>query len=333
MVRLGPNEVSAATSDAFKQIYSVSSRFPKHEWYVRFGGHPTPGVFSMSNFADHGRRRKIFARAFSKSHLRSNWEETFRSITKKAAIKINEDLAANGTVDVLKWLTFMASDISGQMMFGESWNMLDKGEKNDFIKCLEVYMQASGLAAEIPVIKTIGRLIPHPLCVRAFRGWDMVLDYASRAVDNSRRGSQDMGGKNIFGDVVAAAEKNESLSDFDIKNEAGNFTVAGTDTTAVTTSYLVYAVLSRPDLQQTLETEVATLPEDFTDEDVEKLPWLNATISETNRLYGAAQGGLLRRVPLGGATVEGYTIPERTAISCQTYTMHRSEDLFEDALK
>lgn len=331
IVRLSPKEISAATSDAFKQIYSVSSRFPKHEWYVAFGGHPTPGLFSMSDFAEHGRRRKIFARAFSKSQLRAQWEGIFRSITKKAAIKIKKDLDDHGKADVLKWFTFMASDISGQMMFGESWNMLDKEEKNDFIKCLEIYMQASGLAAELPLIKSIGKWIPHPFCKRAFRGWDMVIDYASRAVENSRQSSK-TGSKTIFGDALAAVEKNESLSDFDIKNEAGNFTVAGTDTSAVTLSYLVFAVLSRPHLQATLEEETSTLPENFDDADVEKLPWLNATISETNRLFGAAQGAFPRLVPKGGATVEGFAIPERMTISCQSYTMHRKEDLFEDAL-
>lgn len=205
-------------------------------------------------------------------------------------------------------------------------------KKNEFIRSLETFTQGSALAAELPILKPIGRLIPHPWFQRAFRGWDLVIEYASRAVDNSKQ-RIDLGAKTIFGDILALAEKNESLSEFDIKNEAGNFTVAGTDTSAVTLTYLVYAVLSRPKLQRALEAEAATLADDFTDTDVEKLVLLNATIDETNRLFAVAQGAFPRRAPVSGAVVDGYMVPHRTTISAQPYTMHRSENPFPDALE
>ncbi|KAF4990022.1 hypothetical protein FDECE_14518 [Fusarium decemcellulare] len=296
VVRLGPNEVSAATTSAFKEIYSVNSWYTKHEWYTAFTGFHTPSM--------------TFARALSKSQMRSQWEGTFNTITKKAISKVNENLP---------------------LVFGDSWDILDKGEKNEFIQCLEIYMQSTRLIADLPLIKIVGRWIPHPVCIRAFRGWDMLLGYASRAVENNR-GSSPAGSKIIFGDVLATIDKGNSLSDFDIKNEAGGFTVAGTDTSAVIMSYLVYAVLSRPNLQKKLEEEAAMLTKGFQDADVEKLRWLNATISEMNRLYAAAQGAFPGRAPKGGAVVEGFAIPEGTTISCQSYTMHRKEELFENAL-
>lgn len=142
-----------------------------------------------------------------------------------------------------------------------------------------------------------------------------------------------MGERNIFGTILAGAEKGEILTEFDIKNEAGNFTVAATDTTAVTLSYLIYTVLSRPKLQAEIEAEVSTLPDNFTDTDVETLPLLKATISETNRLFAAAQGAFPRIAPSGGLNLEGYMIPENTTVSAQSYTMHRTEDLFPNALE
>ncbi|KAH6691739.1 hypothetical protein F5X68DRAFT_259725 [Plectosphaerella plurivora] len=72
MFRLSPDEVYATTSGAFKQIYSVTTRFPKHECYAVFGGHPTPGLFSISDFAGYGRRRGSFACAYSRSQLRTS---------------------------------------------------------------------------------------------------------------------------------------------------------------------------------------------------------------------------------------------------------------------
>ncbi|KAH0433704.1 cytochrome p450 monooxygenase [Colletotrichum camelliae] len=332
IVRLSPGEVSVVSVDGHRKIYSVSSRCTKHEWYLKFGGHPYPGLFTMTDHQEHAQRRKMFARAFSKSQLRVQWEDTIRAIAKKAVHGIANDLKENEKADVLNWWTFMTSDISGELMFGESWDMLGKAKKNEFIRSVAIYIQSSGLTAELPLIKTVGRLIPHPWCRTAFRGWNYVLDYASRAVENSKKRTQ-MGERNIFGTILAGAEKGEILTEFDIKNEAGNFTVAATDTTAVTLSYLIYAVLSRPKLQASIEAEVSTLPDDFTDADVETLPLLNATISETNRLFAAAQGAFPRRTPPGGLNLEGYMIPENTTVSAQSYTMHRKEDLFPNALE
>ncbi|KAF4871280.1 Cytochrome P450 monooxygenase cypX [Colletotrichum siamense] len=332
IVRLSPGEVSVVSVDGHRKIYSVSSRCTKHEWYLKFGGHPYPGLFTMTDHSEHAQRRKMFARAFSKSQLIVQWEDTIKVIAKKAVDRIANDLKENGKADVLKWWTFMTSDISGELMFGESWDMLGKGQKNEFIRSVAIYIQSSGLTAELPLIKTVGRLIPHPWCRTAFRGWNYVLDYATRAVENSKKRAQ-MGERNIFGTILAGAEKGEILTEFDIKNEAGNFTVAATDTTAVTLSYLIYAVLSRPKLQAEIEAEVSTLPDNFTDADVETLPLLNATISETNRLFSAAQGAFPRRAPPGGLNLEGYMIPENTTVSAQSYTMHRKEDLFPNALE
>lgn len=82
----------------------------------------------MTDHQEHAQRRKMFARAFSKSQLRVQWEDNIRAIAKKAVHRIAGDLKENGKADVLKWWTFMTSDISGELMFGESWDMLGKGQ-------------------------------------------------------------------------------------------------------------------------------------------------------------------------------------------------------------
>ncbi|KAL0254661.1 hypothetical protein SLS55_010141 [Diplodia seriata] len=106
---------------------------------------------------------------------------------------------------------------------------------------------------------------------------------------------------------------------------------AGSGTTANTLTFLNYAVLSRPALQQALEEELSTLQEGYSDADLEQLPLLNAIINETLRLYCAVPGSLPRVVPAGGATIGGYFIPEGTTVSTQAYTLHRDENLWDNA--
>ncbi|KAL0929837.1 cytochrome p450 monooxygenase [Colletotrichum truncatum] len=326
------DEVSVASAEGHGQIYATNPHCTKHELYLKFGGHNEPGLFTMSNPKEHVQHKRMFARAFSKSQLRTQWEDVITAITSKAIQKIVEELQQNGKVDVLKWFTFMSSDVSGELKFGESWDLLGKGRQNDLVRSIGIFMQISGLTAELPLLKPLGRLVPLPWFRTAFRGWDFVIDYASRAVDNSKKLTQ-LGERNIFGTILANAEKGEVLTEFDIKNEAGNFTVAGTDTTVVTLAYCVFAVLTHPRVQTEIEAEVAALPEEFSDADVEKLRWLNAALAETNRLFGAAQGGFPRRTPACGLIIDGYDLPGNTTVSVQGYTMHRKRELFPNALE
>lgn len=135
-------------------------------------------------------------------------------------------------------------------------------------------------------------------------------------------------GTNIFANIIREAEKGEHLEDFDVQLEASALIVAGSDTTAITLTYLTWAVLSRPALRDELEQEVALLPEDFGDGDIEDLPLLNAVVEETLRLYGAAPGGLPRMVPPAGTTLGGYFFPPGTTVTTQSYTFHRVPRLF-----
>lgn len=141
--------------------------------------------------------------------------------------------------------------------------------------------------------------------------------------------------KNLFSQMVAAGEdsKTAALSNKDIREEAGGFIVAGSDTTAVTLTYLVWAVLKQPDLQARLENEIAELSDELTKEELETAPVLNSVIAETLRLYGAAPGALPRVVPKQGAVISGHHIPADTVVSTQAYTNHRDPSAFSNPLK
>lgn len=128
-------------------------------------------------------------------------------------------------------------------------------------------------------------------------------------------------------------EKTGSLSDSEIQHEAGNLIVAGSDTTAVTLTYLVWAVLKNPHVKEKLVAEVRNLPSYPSSKDTNALPYLSAVIKETLRLYGAAPGGLPRIVPKGGSTLGGYFIPAGTIVSTQAYTIHRDARIYAQPLK
>ncbi|RDW76836.1 cytochrome P450 [Aspergillus mulundensis] len=337
IVRISPSEISISSLADFKEIHRVGTPFLKSTWYQEFVmGQAEPGIFAVRDVKQHAARRKLFARAFSKSELRRVWEGVVREKVRLAVARMKGELegpTGDGKCDVLKWWTFLATDVAGHLMFGEDFGMLEGGVKNEYIHILESTMKGSGINAELPLVGFIGRHLPIASIRCMFRANDYLTEYGRKAVTNAR--SNSASSRNIFSGMLYEAEKGSSgeggLSELDVVSEAGNLIVAGSDTTAVTLTYLVWAVLSRPQLQRDLENELLGLGESYDDAKLETLPLLNAVIKETLRLYGAAPGSLPRSVPEGGATLGGYFISEGMTVSTQSWTMHRDEDIFADA--
>lgn len=179
----------------------------------------------MRDSREHGARRKLFARAFSKSALRRDWEGVVREKAELAVRRMGEESKRLGKVDVLKWWTFLASDVLGELAFGESFGNLERGEKNQFIGVLEKVMMGSGIGVELPFVAAIGRLTPSRTLQTLFNGRDLILEYGAKAVETTR---SQAGVKNIFAKAISTADEGaDTLTDLDIRIEAANFIVAG----------------------------------------------------------------------------------------------------------
>ncbi|KAJ5729232.1 uncharacterized protein N7483_003740 [Penicillium malachiteum] len=331
IVRISPNEVSVSSMADIREIHRIGSGFLKTEWYDVFT-RGLIGVFNMRDPKEHAQRRKLFARPFSKSALRTSWEPVVKDKAQLAISQIQNEIAANGICDFLKWATFLATDISSHLMFGDSFDMLQKGKKNEYIRILEAYTQGSGIMMEVPFAKWILPYIPLRSFREMFSGDEILLQHGRESVAYSRKHSESC--RNIFSGLVYESEKDDvSLSDTDVAMEASSLIIAGSDTTAITLTYLIWAVLSRPELRSDLETELATLGENWNESRLEALPLLNAIITETLRLYGAAPGLLPRTVPEGGVSFSGYYIPAGMIVGTQSWTVHRDPLLFPDPEK
>ncbi|KAF4304590.1 cytochrome p450 [Botryosphaeria dothidea] len=329
IVRLSPTEVAVgADVPAFRAIHGVQSKFKKDVWYERLTNFPRLSVFTMRDPREHGARRRLFARGFSKSYLREVWEPAVREKVAVAVSKIGAEARA-GRADLMRWWTFMATDVVGVLGFGESFGMLEAGRKTEYIRVLEAALVGNGVGAELPWVRAIGARVPVRALREAFNSSEYILTYGTKAVENARRGGRDA---NLMATIMAEAEKGGGrVDDMDVRTESTSLIFAGSGTTANTLTFLSYAVLSRPTLQQALEEEVAQLAEGFTDADLEQLPLLNAVINETLRLFCAVPGSLPRVVPAGGITLGGYFIPEGTTVSTQAFTLHRDESLWDNA--
>lgn len=132
----------------------------------------------------------------------------------------------------------------------------------------------------------------------------------------------------LFTKLFQAGE--EGLPDNIIRDEAQSYIIAGSDTTANSLTYLIWAVCSDKTIKDALLEEVSSLPVNYRDQDVRNLVYLNQVIDETLRLYSAAPSALPRIVPFGGAKLAGQFIPAGVTVTTQAYSLHRNEDVFPE---
>jgi len=198
------------------------------------------------------------------------------------------------------------------------------------MRVLKKLTVGSGIMVELPFLRLL-RFVPIVSVQELFNCNEYILKGADRAVEMARTRT---GENNIFAKVIEDCEKEGEghIEDMDVRVEAMNVIIAGTDTTGVTLTYLTWAVLQRPQLQAALEAEVASLQPDFKERDLVDLPLFNAVIQETLRLYGAAPSSLPRVVPRGGGKLGGHYIPQGTTVSTQAYTFHRDAAIWSDPL-
>lgn len=195
-------------------------------------------------------------------------------------------------------------------------------------------MMVSGIRAELGPLIRIAQLLPIPSIQGVLQISQRMDKYGLTAIDNHKEHVMTTTGKesaSLFSKFLDTT-KNQELSLAQISAEASNLIVAGSDTTAISLTYLIWSLL-RPqhqEIKRKLLAEIADSPIVTSTAELGELRYLNFVINESLRLYGAAPGSLPRICPAGGFQLGEYFIPEGTTVSAQAYTAHRDGSVFPD---
>lgn len=193
---------------------------------------------------------------------------------------------------------------------------------------MERVLELQAIRTTFPTLFKAASYIPLPVFKKAADADKRLQMYAAQSVDRYK----DLVAQNAS-DVqptlfTKVFDEKSSMSYLEIRQEAQGYIVAGTDTTAVTLTYLVYAVCRNRRVQEKLVAELANVPAPVRDKHLRDLPYLNQVINETLRLYTAVPTGLPRLVPPEGAQFSGYHVPGGVTVSAQAYSLHRDHCIF-----
>ncbi|TWU73690.1 hypothetical protein ED733_004748 [Metarhizium rileyi] len=328
-VRIGPNEVAVADLDAVKTIYSTKETFRKTTFYKNLTAQPIESMFSTADVDYHRKLRRLLSAQLSESSLK--WlVPTVSSRVELTIQRMKEELKIRGCVDVFKWSLFMATDVIGELSFGESFHMLEKGEKNQYIRDLEGVSALGAIRVSFPTVLALARQYALPVFKQTIQQAVRMIGYAEQSLQRYQSYIEEHPEttRQTFFTKMFQAREDEKLSFSEILINAQAFIVAGSDTTAHTLTYLLWSICQRPQLRDKLVEELRTLPGDFTEPGLRELPFLNQCIQETLRLYPSAPAALPRAVPPGGVEIGGYRLPSGTTVAAQAYTMHRQPEIF-----
>ena len=333
VVRVSPDHVDFSDVAITKEVYGVKEVYLKSPFYKKL---TPPGVSSVFNVSDthlHRRYRRLLSGGMSESSLNSMYPAIQANVN-LAIQNMRDEMKQRGAADVFKWWLFMAADIIGELTFGESLRMLEQKRKNQHTLDLENAAFVSALRATFPAFLFLSKILPLPVLKRAASATMRAYRDAEESVARYRRLEQadpTTAKPTLFSKLYQASE-DDQLSLQETRDNAMAYMVAGSDTTSNSLTYLVWAVCKHPHVKATLLQELATsLPSDddgFGDRELKQLPYLNAVIDETLRIYGAAASALPRVVPPGGASLAGYWLEGGTTVSSQAYSLHRDPVTF-----
>jgi cytochrome P450 len=121
-----------------------------------------------------------------------------------------------------------------------------------------------------------------------------------------------------------------TASDREVRDEVMTFLLAGHETTALTLAWACYLLDQNPAAAERLRDELCrelhARPPGLAD--LPRLPYLEAVVAETLRLYPAAY--LIGREALCDLSIGGYPIPRGTTVLMSQYVIQRDARFFDD---
>ncbi|UNI20627.1 hypothetical protein JDV02_006697 [Purpureocillium takamizusanense] len=330
---MGPNEVGICDVDALKIIYSARHTFLKPIWYRHLTPLGHESLFSTSNVEFHKRHRRLLGAPLSETSIRA-YRPLVDSRCKLAIQKAREEMRSKGAADMYKWWLLFATDVIAELSFGESFNTLEHGEKNEYIRMLEEAGRHGFVRATLPLLISISDKVPLPYFSKSLEHAVTATRYAAEALSQYKKAVEatpEVAHQTLFANLLKAKDA-DTLTFEEMRNDAELYIIAGSDTAASTLTYLVLAVCRHPPVRSALLKELQLLSDDFDDQDLNNLPYLGQVINEVLRLYPAAPASLPRQVPAGGAELCDYTLDEGVLVCAQAYSTNKDPDIFPEPL-
>ncbi|HEX4353943.1 MAG TPA: cytochrome P450 [Polyangiales bacterium] len=126
----------------------------------------------------------------------------------------------------------------------------------------------------------------------------------------------------------ARSDSGEAMSDEQARDEAMTMLLAGHETTALALTYALFALSNHPEVERKLREEIEASTDAPSLRDLERMPYLDAVIKETLRLYPPAWA--FGREVVQPFSLGGYELPVGVQVLASPYALHRDSRFFPE---
>ena len=273
------------------------------------------------------RQRRLVQQGFQPSRLQK-YGETMVQCAHRMSQKWSRDASNQGHLDVdsTESMTDLTLSIICRTMFDT-----DPGELSpEIAKAVATLSKVAFDEMQAPI------RLPNWLPTRhnAQKKWAIgVLDDVVWKFVRERRADSNGHGDllSILLNAVDDESGGSTLDDRQVRDEVMTLMIAGHDTTAAALEWLSYCIAKHPHVARRCHEEIVRAISDRlpTLADVERMPYLVATIKETLRLYPPAIGVFLRQAAVD-VEIGGYQVGRKSLIFLSSYHTQRDERWFPE---
>lgn len=218
----------------------------------------------------------------------------------------------------------------GDLAFGKSFNMLESAGDHWAIKLLNTSQDDLGFALPPWFLRLCWHIAPLRATYDRFHEF-CAAEIEERILLQGKQPNPDIT-HYLVEDLNAKDVEDQTAARPLLYLDSKLITVAGSDTTAATLTFLFYHLAIEPGLTSRLREEVETLCRkgdsdsgNIEHRHLQSAPLMNACINETLRLHPPVPSGLYRQTPPGGVYIGEEWIPGKTTIQIHLYSMARGK--------
>ena len=335
VVRVGPDSVIFNSSAHINEYFKYS----KSPWWLAFRG----SVYDIPHGSEldvekHKVKKRNVMGAYSVSAVVQN--------EAKMDIHISNLMSQFGRLadtnfDFAPWCQWFAFDVVMDMVFSDPVGFIKAGYDVDGLcKSLHELLVGANISATFPVIAKIVYLPwvfpylgPQPTDKK---GPGRIHKFAYDQV--RKRFSSSEAHSDILQWIIDHEDKSgDRLSQAMLEQESLAPVFAGSDSTAAVLRVMTLHVATNPRIHAKLMSQIdvadaaghlSEIPR--YDELKQHVPYLDALLKESLRIYPIVGSPLYRSVPAGGVTIEKYFLPAGTDIGISQWAVARNKDIFGD---
>lgn len=333
VVRWGPTRVSFASPASIQEIYLNKPVFPKAEAYSPLtlfsNGKEIPSILAIRDEKRVSTIKRHMTGGFSQASFLKQEPQIDHVLVQflDALKKVEDDVIPISTM--LRWWSF---DTINRVAFSDDLGFLKAGGTDIGGVFLGARLRFERWKTWYALPKLERLIYKNPIVSRLpSSNKNILVGLAMKRVQERQNDDEKALDKDLIGRFLAANRNHpEAVTKTDVLGLTISTIHAGSDTTAASSTMVLVNLLRTPKALSRLQEEIiaANLPVPPPFEQINSLPYLEASIQESMRVLSISPSSHPRQVPAEGATICGVWIPGGTEVSPSLPNIEMSSEIF-----